>query len=82
MKIPFSAREISVIEQMAKIMDISPEQVIIQAVRLFQLWKTGKVDMVFPRIVNSKCIVDVPSTEISTDVICDPGNTVEPLQPQ
>jgi hypothetical protein len=65
MKIPFTTQEKAAIAQLSKIMDIAPEQVVVQSVRLFQLWKMNKIIMSFPSMVDSVVIKDEPpSTEL------------------
>ena len=89
MLIPFNIQEKTAIIQMAKVMDITPEQIIVQAVRMFLLWKLGKVQMVFLRVIDSKIIQDInpdventtPETKITDEIMTSENNSeVHPTQ--
>ena len=62
MEVPFSQQEIDAITQMGLMMDVSPQQVIIQSIRMYQLYKMGKIQLVFPRVISgcSYTLVDEP----------------------
>jgi hypothetical protein len=66
MEVPFSQQEIDAIKQLAQMMDVSPHQVIIQAVRMYQLYKMGKVQLLFPRVISGcsyEVVEDTPAPE-------------------
>jgi hypothetical protein len=58
MEVPFSQQEIDAINQMAQMMEVSPQQVIIQSIRMYQLYKMNHIQLVFPRVI-SGCTYEV-----------------------
>ena len=66
MEVPFSQQEIDAIVQMGKMLDVSPQQVIIQSIRMYQLYKMGKVQLLFPRVISGcsyEVVEDSPTPE-------------------
>jgi len=63
MNVPFSPAETEAINQMAKVSDISPEALVVQAVRMYQLWKMNRIRLIWPRILEHK-LVDAEPTSI------------------
>jgi hypothetical protein len=59
LKIPFDNQDKAAIDQLAQIMQLSPEEIIVQSVRFLYLYKTGKIQLSFPRLVDIKPIVEV-----------------------
>jgi hypothetical protein len=51
MNVPFTPQEEIAIKQMAQTADISEEAVVVQAVRLYQLWRVGKIRLSWPKIL-------------------------------
>ena len=60
MNVTFNPAEEIAIQQIAKMMDISPEKVVIQAIRMYQLWKMNKIQLIWPKVINHKVMEVVP----------------------
>lgn len=60
MNVTFNPAEEIAIQQIAKMMDISPEKVVIQAIRMYQLWKMNKIQLIWPKVINHQVMEVVP----------------------
>ena len=52
MEVPFSQQEIDAIEQLALMCDVSSQKVVIQAIRMYQMYKMNQIQLVFPRVIS------------------------------
>ena len=55
MNLPLNTQEEIAVKQIAQQMELSSEAVVIQAIRLYQLWRMNQIKLIWPRIINSKC---------------------------
>ena len=69
MNVSFSQQEKMAIKQLAQILDISEESVVIQSLRMYQLWKMNKIQLTWPKVVLGKLYeADAPIDEtLETD---------------
>ena len=58
LKIPFDNQDKIAINQLAQILQLSPEEIIVQAVRLLYLYKTGKIQLMLPRMIDIQPIIE------------------------
>jgi hypothetical protein len=55
MNLPLNTQEEIAVKQIAQQMELSSEAVVIQAIRLYQLWRMNQIKLIWPRVINSKC---------------------------
>ena len=68
MNVSFSQQEEMAIKQLAQILDISEESVVIQSLRMYQLWKMNKIQLTWPKVVLGKLYeADVPIAETPSE---------------
>lgn len=81
MNVNFSEQELLAIREMAIEKDLQPEKVVIQAVRLYQLYSKDMVKVTFPDLNKSAVAADMGETEDMEDDVNDPRTELRTEHP-
>ena len=68
MNVNFSPQEEIAIKQMAQMDDLSEEKIVIQAIRMYQLWKMNRIKLIWPKVIEHKLYeADIPMPKAPAD---------------